>query len=753
MNNTTNSSAPSSPTGTNIKAAANSPNLSNSRYKTDNFANNQQDSDSQHQPEKLARSRSLSDVSPCNSPKERLGPHQEPPVPALESLKVKIKTNNITNTIFATTATNDSNNNNSNNSKNNSPNLNNVNKISANNTSIKEDSTNNKNTAISHTASTPSKVSTSNNRTVNRKSKQNNSDTTSHSASNNSSFSSTGSNSSPTSIVMSSTNPQSIMNNHESPSMSENGNKTIPSSSMSQLSNQSPQVQPIQQQQQQLQQPIPLANLPQPQAPTQPPPTLATTRSANSPASTTATPKPKSTRAKKQTTANNKNANTTNAITQPKPEGKTRTKKAKQTAETKSATTSVTNPQQPLPISPSIRTNEVTPSSASDKKVADNQRQNPNTPAKKRKPRVPAPTETIAQPSNPPKRTRKKKADQATASNDNNNHNNNNTPQLTSNMTLPPLSVNPQLLSVASNIPMGASPLVSSASQSSYPSMQPLIINRNMPGMSPLDAQDPSQRFVSVSLSPYANHDYTNSLARQHSLSKLLFTSSSSSAVQTNPHSDEIGKAFEELRDHTWSHLSKCILEPAQQFDIPSLIGTLHELRADNEKQLKRVKELTLQREQLAAMNAKLDLNGPMLLQNLNQTSPGFASVVAGLQNSPKSLPNSSPSPAMNKSPIVPGNAYNHLPPGGSLGPPSILYDRNSPMVGMQTQHSGVNSLKSSMISTPSPPTSAFMAHGANNRAGLMTVNNSPYMSNVHPSMTALNSLGGPAPPSYYSRQ
>lgn len=273
--------------------------------------------------------------------------------------------------------------------------------------------------------------------------------------------------------------------------------------------------------------------------------------------------------------------------------------------------------------------------------------------------------------------------------------------------------------------------------------------------MSPHDVHD--QRYMSVAtLSPYANHDYTNSLARQHSLSKLLFTSSSSastSAIQTNPHSEEIAKAFEDLREHSWSHLSKCILEPAQQFDIPSLIGTLYELRADNERQAKKVKDLTLQREQLAAMNAKLDLSGPMLLQNLNQTSSNFASVVASLQNSPKSLPNSSPSPAMNKSPIVPGGAYNHVPPGSSLGPPGILYDRNSSMVGLQTQHSGINSLKSSMISTPSPPTSAFMAHGANNRAGLMTVNNPPYMSNIHPSMSALNQLGGTAaapPPSYY---
>jgi hypothetical protein len=107
----------------------------------------------------------------------------------------------------------------------------------------------------------------------------------------------------------------------------------------------------------------------------------------------------------------------------------------------------------------------------------------------------------------------------------------------------------------------------------------------------------------------------------------------------------------------------------------------------------------------------------------------------------------------MNKSPIVPGGSYNHLPPVNSLGPPSFI-DRSSPLIGLQTPHSGVNSLKSSTISTPSPPTGALMAHGANNRASLMTVNNPPYVSNVHPSMNALNPIGGPNPPSsYYPRQ
>jgi len=195
---------------------------------------------------------------------------------------------------------------------------------------------------------------------------------------------------------------------------------------------------------------------------------------------------------------------------------------------------------------------------------------------------------------------------------------------------------------------------------------------------------------------------------------------------------------------------------------VKVLIGTLYTLRSENEKLVNEVRDLTLKREQLLAINARLDLPGPMLTQHLSHTSPNFSSVVAGLTNSPKSLPHSSPSPAMNKSPLVSGGPYgNHIaphalvPPGSSLASSTYL-DRNSPSVGVGAPHpaGGISSLKSSTISTPSPPTGALLAHGANNRASLMTVNNSPYLSSMHTSMNALNQLG-PNPPSssYYPRQ
>lgn len=465
-------------------------------------------------------------------------------------------------------------------------------------------------------------------------------------------------------------------------------------------------------------------------------PLLATTFASGRPLNTAATittsaeAKPKSSRSRKSTATNNNNnnkgANVINST--PKPE----TKRAKSKS-AKAAAADITLP----PAAPSTATNDKAP-------IESTQPQAP-TVTKKRKSRSTSndSSNNPTVPSTTTKRQRKKKSDQGAKSTDNS--------SLISNSITTPLNVaNPQLLSVASNVPMVHSPSINSAPP---PPHLPNVNNRLLPGLSPLDSQD-ANRYFSLTISPYANYDYTNaaSLTRP-SLSRLFTSSSSAENVRGNSYSDELTKAFEELRDNTWNHLSRCILEQAQQFDIPSLIGTLYTLRSENEKLVNKVRDLTMKRNDLLLENARLEFSGPMLTQHLSHTSPNFSSVVSGLTNSPKSLPNSSPSPAMNKSPLVSGGSYNHVPPGGSLGPPSFL-DRNSPLVSVQTSHSGVNNLKSSSISTPSPPIGALMAHGANNRASLMTVNNPPYMSSVHQTMNALNPLGpNSQSSSYYTRQ
>lgn len=212
----------------------------------------------------------------------------------------------------------------------------------------------------------------------------------------------------------------------------------------------------------------------------------------------------------------------------------------------------------------------------------------------------------------------------------------------------------------------------------------PVINNRLLPGLNSGEAQDTGNRYFSPLPSPYTNFDHQ--LAPRSNLSRL-FTSSLTNNLSNS--ADDPAKAFEELRENTWSHLSRCVLEQAQQFDIPSLIGTLYTIRSENEKLVNKVRDLTMKRDQLIAMNARLDLPGPMLTQHLNNTSPNFASLVSGLTNSPKSLPSSSPSSAIAKQPLVSVGSFNHVPPG-SLGPPGFL-DRSSPLVS-QT-HSGINNI------------------------------------------------------------
>lgn len=261
---------------------------------------------------------------------------------------------------------------------------------------------------------------------------------------------------------------------------------------------------------------------------------------------------------------------------------------------------------------------------------------------------------------------------------------------------------------------------------------------------------DVGNRYFSPMISPYANFDHLSTPSLSRSSLSRLFTSSSADNNNSAGLSDDPAKAFEELRENTWNTLSRCVLDQAQQFDIPSLIGTLYTLRAENEKLVNKVRDLTMRRDQLVAMNARLDLPGPLLTQHLNNTSPNFSSVVSGLTNSPKSLPTPSPGSAINKQPLVTVGSYNHVPPGPPIGPPGYL-DRSSPLVGQS--HSGLSNIKASTISTPSPPIGALMAHSTSNRAGLITVN-TPYMPNAFPNMNTLGSLGSNLPgSSYYPRQ
>lgn len=328
----------------------------------------------------------------------------------------------------------------------------------------------------------------------------------------------------------------------------------------------------------------------------------------------------------------------------------------------------------------------------------------------------------------PPKRQRKKKSDTQTPSNSMTNTN------MTNPSYLPP-----------TNVPV-SSALLGGPLMISTPSMT----GRTSAALPGLESADVSNRYFSPMISPYSvGHDplHTASLSRS-SLSRLISsTVPDGGSVLT----DDPSKAFEELRDNTWSHLSKCVLEQAQQFDLPTLIGTLYTLRSENDKLTNRVRELSMKRDQLIAVNARLDLPGPMLTHHLNNTSPNFSQMVAGLASS-KSLPPASPGSAMNKSLNPVAGPYNHAPTGpvGSMG----FLDRASPL--MSQPHPSLGSFRSSSISTPSPPVSNHMAHSASSRAGLVTaVNQPPYLPGMFPPLNPLsqisNSTQGPTP--YYPRQ
>lgn len=321
----------------------------------------------------------------------------------------------------------------------------------------------------------------------------------------------------------------------------------------------------------------------------------------------------------------------------------------------------------------------------------------------------------------PAKRQRKKKSEQTGQANSNKSSNS----QAPSSQA--PSSVN--------SAPIGPNPLMIN---------MPAINNRFISGLNTLDGQDIVSKYYSPLMSPYTtNFDTPNGPSFSRSSSSRVLSTSAGDANQTE--SEDPEKAFEELRENTWSHLSKCIIDQAQNFDIPSLVGTLYTLRSENEKLVNRVRDLTMRRDQLLAINARLDLPGPMLTQHLSNTSPNFSSVVSGLANSPKSIPTPSPGSSLNKQSLISVGHYNHLPPV-TLNTPQFL-DRSSPM--MSQTHSGINNIKSS-ISTPSPPIT-LLAHNNSNRVGLNSVN-SPYIPNVFPPVGTM-AHGNNQSTSYYQHR
>lgn len=354
---------------------------------------------------------------------------------------------------------------------------------------------------------------------------------------------------------------------------------------------------------------------------------------------------------------------------------------------------SASNDSTPTPATPATATLAASSPKRSRRKKTDPPKTNEtkNTALVAKPATTPVTSAITAPAASPPKRSRKKKTDQPKA----NDANNNKQPMAPAISTHPmglPGNPNVPLLSMTGGLGLSMPPnsLLNTApnlNQQPMPHMLNPLSNRQVPSLSPLSVQHQtsSQDLANRYYTMPPQSDYTNSASlTRPSLSRLFTSSFSSSASQ------EIAKAFEELRDNTWSHLSKCILEQAQQFDIPSLIGTLYTLRTENEKLTNKVRDLTVKREHLLAINARLDLPGPMLTQHLSHTSANFSSLVAGITNSPKSLSNSSPSPAMNKSPLVSGSSYsNHIgplpPPVSSLGGASSY-------------------LRTSTISTPSPP-------------------------------------------------
>lgn len=332
---------------------------------------------------------------------------------------------------------------------------------------------------------------------------------------------------------------------------------------------------------------------------------------------------------------------------------------------------------------------------------------------RKRKSRSASNESSNASPS-PKKRVRKKKTDQPAPTQNG---------LSSTNCSTQNMAVNP-MLSSAPSITVGSNnPLIITA---------PLSNSRLATGQYPIESfQDSGGRYYAPVLSSYNNIEPQGtapSLSRS-SLSRLFTTSSLDNNANhiINP-ADDPTKAFEELRDEVWSSLSRNILDQAQKFDIPSMFGLLYTIRSENEKLVNKVRDLKMKLDQMIAVNARLDLPGPMLTQHLNQTSPNFSSVVSSLTSSPRGLTSPSSSSVIGK-PMTPAANYNHLN-SSLLVHPGYL-ERNSPLINQA--NNGLNNLKPPVVSAPSPPRGSLLVHSNNsNRPGLMSAVSSPYTQNAY---------------------
>lgn len=434
--------------------------------------------------------------------------------------------------------------------------------------------------------------------------------------------------------------------------------------------------------------------------------TATTSAPPNSIVTTTASPP--ATNTPPTTTANNNNYITTKHTTPTSTTSSTTSNNAPTLSTTTACTTS------PATITTnSTPTNNSTSKKTTTKKAATKNTTTTDTSAKpkapvsqprKRKSRSASNESSNASPS-PKKRVRKKKSDQPAPTQNG---------QSSTNCSTPNMTVNP-MLSSAPSITVGPSPLIITA---------PLSNSRL--GQYQLDSfQDAGGRYFTPALSSYNNLEHqgaASSLSRS-SLSRLFTTSSLDNNANhiTNP-ADDPTKAFEELRDEVWSSLSRNILDQAQKFDIPSMFGLLYTMRTENEKLVNKVRDLKMKLDQMIAVNARLDLPGPMLTQHLNQTSPNFSSVVSSLTSSPRGLTSPSPGSVIGK-PMTPATNYNHLN-SSLLVHPGYL-DRNSPLINQA--NNGLSNLKPSAVSAPSPPRGSLLVHGNSNRPGLINAGSSPY--------------------------
>lgn len=230
--------------------------------------------------------------------------------------------------------------------------------------------------------------------------------------------------------------------------------------------------------------------------------------------------------------------------------------------------------------------------------------------ANKRKSRTSS-NEQLDGSSSKPKRSRKK----ASTSNPNVQASNSVLTVQASNTGLPLSTISSEKPSIpvptTSRIPFNSSFL----NQTSIPLMikPPVPPSIRIPMTNQSDLAD-LNRFCSPMMSPFLNLNSDCQLSRPGSSSSAQQTAkpmySTLTAGASNGHNQNqhqsltksqdscSAQTFTELSDGSRSQLSKFVLEQAQQFDIPSLIGLLYTLRGENEKMLQKVRELANKREQ-----------------------------------------------------------------------------------------------------------------------------------------------------------